>query len=81
MIIYTNAPKDYDYWYVEELDPDVGRLTSGIDTDKPVRKLDIPIERVEGQCMRYQSGLYPGLREEQWEEWLQLGFATPNGGK
>lgn len=31
MIYYTNAPKDYDYRFVTELDPDVGRLTSGLD--------------------------------------------------
>ena len=41
MIYYTNAPKDYDYGCTDELDPDVGRLTSGMDQDKPVRKIDI----------------------------------------
>ena len=80
-IYYTNAPKDYDYWFVKEVDSDVGRLTSGIDTDRPVRKIDLS-EAGEFQRMtmadRYLSGLYPMIPEHQWQEWLTLGFATAN---
>jgi len=78
MIIYTNAPKAYDYWYVTELDPDVGRFNSGIDKDNPVRKLDMPEMKVEWQCLRYQSGLYPGLTDVEWEEWIESGLAVMN---
>ena len=78
MIIYTNAPATYDYWYVTALDPDAGRLTSSIDTRGPVRKLDIPSKNVEGQCMRYQSGLYPGLTQEEFREWVERGLIVLN---
>lgn len=79
MIYYTNAPKDYDYRFVTELDPDVGRLTSGIDTDRPVRKIDLSgASEWQVQMMqdRYLSGLYPMIPEHQWQEWLDAGFAT-----
>ena len=81
MIYYTNAPKDYDYGCTDELDPDVGRLTSGMDQDKPVRKIDIRGDdgwHAETQIMRNSSGLFPTLTEEQWAEWLKLDFATPS---
>lgn len=79
MIFYTNAPKEYDYGCTDELDPDVGRLTSGMDQDKPVRKLDIRGDgwHAETQIMRNSSGLYPTLTEEQYEEWLEAGFLIP----
>ena len=80
MIIYTNAPSDYDYWYVTELDPDVGRFNSGMDKDKPVRKLDIKASEtvIQGQRDRYSSGLYASLTQEQFDEWLEFEFFTPN---
>lgn len=81
MIYYTNAPKDYDYWWVTEVDPDVGRLTSGIDTDRPVRKIDLgeaPEWKVMTMQDRYLSGLYPMIPEDQWQEWLTAGFAVAN---
>lgn len=80
MIIYTNAPSVYDYWYVTELDPDVGRFNSGMDKDKPVRKLDIKASEtvIQGQRDRYSSGLYASLTQEQFDEWLEFEFFTPN---
>lgn len=79
-VFYTNAPKDYDYAYVTELDPDVGRFTSGMDQDKPVRKLDIngPDWRIRHQRDRYSSGLYPSLDLAQYEEWVEAGFLILN---
>jgi hypothetical protein len=79
MIIYTNAPEDFDYHYVTELDPDVGRFTSGMDTDKPVRKLEInaPDWQIQHQRDRYSSGLYPSLTQEQFDEWLECEFVIP----
>ena len=80
-IYYTNAPKDYD-WYAKEIDADVGRLTSGIDTERPVRKISLDdandIE-ISYQTDRYLSGLFPLIPEDQWEEWLRLGFAVAGG--
>jgi hypothetical protein len=81
-IFYTNAPKDYDYGCTDELDPDVGRLTSGMDQDKPVRKIDIRGDgwHAETQIMRNSSGLYPTLTEEQFEEWVEAEFLILNPG-
>lgn len=80
MIFYTNAPKDYDYGCTDELDPDVGRLTSGMDQEKPVRKIHIRGDgwHAETQIMRNSSGLYPTLTEEQFEEWVEAGFLILN---
>ena len=80
MIIYTNAPSDYDYQYVTELDANVGNFNSGMDKDRPVRKLDIdaPEWQVQHQRDRYSSGLYPALAPSEVIEWIAHGFFVPN---
>lgn len=78
-IFYTNAIKDYDYHFVTELDPDIGRFTSGIDSDKPVRKIMMNGSdwQIQSQRDRYHSGLYPSLSEEELTEWTEYGWFIP----
>jgi hypothetical protein len=79
-VFYTNALKDYDYHFVKELDPDVGRFTSGIDQEKPVRKvlMDGSEWQIDSQRMRYSSGLYPSLTEDELAVWEDNGWFIPN---
>lgn len=72
MRIITNAPRRYDYGYVEELEV-LGQDKNG----NAVRLVDIPEESVDYQTMRYQSGLYIGVAEERFGEFHDvLGFET-----
>ncbi len=79
-VFYTNALKDYDYHFVKELDPDVGRFTSGMDQEKPVRKvlMDGSEWQIDSQRMRYSSGLYPSLTEDELAVWEDHGWFIPN---
>jgi hypothetical protein len=79
-IFYTNAPKDYDYHFVTELDADLGRFTSGTDCDKPIRRVMMTGDswQIDSQRMRYSSGLYPSLTEEEIAVWEDNGWFVPN---
>lgn len=79
-VFYTNAPKDYDYHFVKELDADIGRFTSGIDQDKPVRKIMMTGDdwQTDSQRMRYGSGLFPSLTEDELAVWEDNGWFVPN---
>ena len=82
MIFYTNAPERYDYGFTYEVDPDVGNFTSGMDKDKPVRKIDIVGSEfnIENQTNRNSSGLYPTIDQEKLDDWLTYKFFEAKGG-
>lgn len=52
-LVETNAPDAYDYGYTVDFGVEQMTPRSGI-----VRTVGIPVERVEYQCGRYQSGCY-----------------------
>lgn len=54
-IVYTTAPGDYDYSYVEVL-AIAGWTKSRL--PKPIRKVSIPTEKSAVQKARYASGLH-----------------------
>jgi len=54
MIIYTTAPKDYDYSYVKEVVADYARSHG-----KVVRMVEIPGERVDGKAPHAPRGALP----------------------
>lgn len=69
--VFTTAPEAYDYAYVEVVNPKVATDKKG----KVFRELKIPTDRVEYQCGRYGSGLYPVYRMDlEWgrTNWAQL---------
>ena len=72
MIIYTDAPVEYDYHYTVELDPAVGTLRNG----RTVRKVDITDEyRGENyQIPRYASGLCIRLTQAEFDQWVADGL-------
>lgn len=76
VILFTNAPKCFDYANTHEAEADLGyRLTSGMDTDKPVREIWIREEYYAGiQKARNSSGLYPSLTSDEFDEWKSDGF-------
>lgn len=61
--VYTDAPAEYDYHYVEQVSPCIG-WNSGR-KDRPVRHLTIPRSHVGYQVPRYQSGLYLACVEDE----------------
>jgi hypothetical protein len=67
MIIYTNAPKEYDWvrWTTE--------LHNHVATDRndhPIRRVSIEETHAEAQRMRYGSGLFFSLEQTQFDEEL-----------
>lgn len=64
MIIYTDAPKVYDWGYTTELDPKAAINRRG----DYVRKVEIDetLANPEGQRMRYWSGMHLAFTEEEF---------------
>lgn len=68
--IYTTAPDRYDWGFTLMMIDNVGVTNRG----KIVRLVEIEAGRVEEQVGRYQSGLFPGWSEEQFQKEVKSNF-------
>ena len=59
VVIYTTAPRDYDWQFTRELDANVGIASNG----KVIRKVEIETSRAEHQCQRYANEHADGHHE------------------
>lgn len=64
MIIYTTAPVDYDYWYMEE----IAVYHSSHGSKWRVLETEDEYRATNYQIPRYNSGLYPAYTAEEFEE-------------
>lgn len=62
-LVVTMAPKDYDYGYVIEVDPEYGTFNG-----KNVRLVAMPYGSIDYQCGRYASGMYLACSQSRAEE-------------
>lgn len=62
---YTTAPACYDYGWTKEIA--VGEYTIIKQPDKIIRRVETPAEYVDGQRMRYGSGLHLAASQEDVE--------------
>jgi hypothetical protein len=82
IIVYTNAPPEYDYSYVEVIDAEYARYAGHHGGTHPIfRKIAIHatsekerLYRREYQCGRYASGLYTSLSQEDFDRSVELGM-------
>ena len=70
-VIYTTAPADYDWWLTTAVGV-AGKIGA-----KTVRKVEIPIGRIEEQCARYASGLHMAVDEAEWRKLVTYQLAVP----
>jgi len=78
VVIYTTAPRDYDWQFTRELDANVGIASNG----KVIRKVEIetsrtsPPWRAEHQCQRYASGLHMAADPAEWVKLVSYKLVT-----
>tara|TARA_Y100000310_G_scaffold207027_2_gene207484 strand:+ start:1551 stop:1802 length:252 start_codon:yes stop_codon:yes gene_type:complete len=70
--IYTTAPKSYDGFGTIEIE--VKWTTKSYDKDTPVRLVQIEDEHLQWQISRYQSGMYPVMDLDEFEERVSYGL-------
>ena len=70
-VIFTSAPREYDYWYTTQLSEDVGRTTNR----QTIRKVETA--RSEGQAGRYFSGaIYMVADQGEFDKLVGYGLVT-----
>lgn len=74
-LTYTTAGEEYDGFGTRTIKASVGTSNNN---SRNVRLVATPNEYVRWQRMRYVSGLHAALTQEEWQEWLDNGFATVN---
>jgi hypothetical protein len=67
---YTTAPVDYDYGYVNVIEQYVGTTDNG----KVIRRVEIPVERLEYQEGRYWSGMHRPWSPKEFAEMIDYGL-------
>lgn len=72
VVIYTTAPRDYDWQFTRELDANVGIASNG----KVIRKVEIETSRAEHQCQRYASGLHMAADPAEWAKLVSYKLVT-----
>ncbi len=66
---WTTAPVDYDWFGTREIYV-AGTATNG----KPIRMVAGPVNRVDAQRDRYQSGLHLTASRADWEKLVEYGL-------
>ena len=82
IILYTDAPKDYDYYYVEELVLNHSYFGHKSDPNpKVLRKIQInsndPAYHAGYQSGRYQSGMHVVFTEDDYQDEVKSGYIRP----
>ena len=67
-IRYTDAPEDYDGFGTHTTQAEYATLRKG----RVLRQVEIDHEYLDWQSMRYQSGIYLCIAEEQLTEMVEL---------
>ena len=73
-VIFTTAPKDYDYWYTQEVKAEAGKDVRG----RIVREVHVDSEsHAEIQRDRYYAGaIYLVADTETWNNLVTAGIYT-----